>query len=382
VVANGFFNPRRNEVALWVGDHRTIQAPSFFTRLNKHLPKRTSAVWCAQNIKKAKATWVCTPAPKHERDGRTVPWCYSRPRGLYSTLYKRIGHFPLQHYWGPLANIQSTKWIFEAALQVAARYKPHFQYVYVPHLDYAAQKFGPNSPEAAEALAQFDEVLDDFIERYDNITSIENTAWILAGEYALTEVSGAAFPNRILREAGLLSVEKRDGHEYLDIAGSKAFAMVDHQFAHVFVRGVEAERVADAFRDCEDIADILVGRERAAMGMDHPRSAPIILISRPDRWLAYYWWLDDEAAPPFAHTVDIHAKPGYDPVELFIDPETKRIPLDASLVKGSHGAPAISTNQTTVLMTTQPEWLDPLPVPTRDTDVHAMLCGAMGIEIR
>jgi len=117
------------------------------------------------------------------------------------------------------------------------------------------------------------------------------------------------------------------------------------------------------------------------MGMDHPRCAPIILISKPDKWLAYYWWLDDAAAPPFAHTVDIHAKPGYDPVELFIDPKTKRIPLDASLVKGSHGAPAIAPEQSSILMTTQPEWLDSLPVPTRDTDVFAMLCRAFGIEV-
>jgi len=380
VIANGFYDPGRNEVAFWVGDHSAIDSPTFFTRLAKHRPKRTAAVWHAQNIKGAEATYLCTPAPIHKRDGSIKPWCHTKPKRLYKQLVKQLGHFPLHHYWGPLANIKSTRWILEAALRVAMKHKPHFQYIYIPHLDYAAQKFGPNSSEAADALAELDEALDDFIERYDDITGIEKTAWILAGEYALTEVAGAAYPNRILRQAGLLSVARRGGHEYLDIADSGAFAMVDHQFAHVYLRGVDPERVADTFRDCDDIADILVGRERAAIGMDHPRSAPIILISQSDRWFAYYWWLDDAAAPPFAHTVDIHAKPGYDPVELFIDPKTKRIPLDASLVKGSHGAPVTTPEQRAILMTTQPEWLESLPTPTRDTDVFKMLCQAFEID--
>ena len=208
---------------------------------------------------------------------------------------------------------------------------------------------------------------------------MDKTTWILAGEYAMTDVSGAIYPNRILRQAGLLKVREERGHEYLDLAGSDAFAMVDHQFAHVYINRGDPEEVAQLFANSADIPDIIVGRERAAMGMDHPRSAPVILISRPDRWFAYYWWLDDAAAPPFARTVDIHAKPGYDPVELFIKMPEREIPLNASLVKGSHGAPVTQPGQQTVLLTTDPSILTGLSDPLRDVDVYQILCRCYGL---
>ncbi len=377
VVANGFYWPDRQAIEFWTARHDVIERTTFFTRLAQQRPDLTSAVWHAQNIKGADATYIVTPAPVHAPDGTTRPWCYSKPDGLYEELLESIGHFPLQHYWGPMANIESTRWILEGALWLAEKHRPNLQYIYIPHLDYAAQKFGPDSREAAGALAELDGALASFLGRYDKLPIAKRTAWVLAGEYALTTVSGAVHPNRILRKAGLLKVRQEDGREYLDLAGSDAFAMVDHQFAHVFVQRGDADAVADIFRGVDEIADIIVGRERAAIGMDHPRCAPVILISRPDRWFTYYYWLDDAAAPPFARTVDIHAKPGYDPVELFMDPYRRQIPLDASLVKGSHGAPATRPDQKTLLLTTHPELLDALPTPTRDTDVFKLLCRAV-----
>ncbi len=380
VIANGFYHPDRRQVEFWVGRHQVIERPTFFTRLAQERPGMTSAAWHAQNIKDADATFIITPEPIHEADGSTKLWCYSKPNGLYEELLTPLGHFPLQHYWGPLANIQSTRWILEAALWLAEKHAPNFQFIYIPHLDYAAQKFGPNSREAAEALAELDAALADFMEGYSRLPSAKDTAWLLAGEYALTEVSGAIHPNHVLREAGLLKVREENGHEYLDLAGSDAFAMVDHQFAHVFVNRGDPEQVAELFAGFDEIPDIIVGRERAAIGMDHPRSAPVILISRPDKWFAYYWWLDDAAAPPFAHTVDIHAKPGYDPVELFINMPERQIPLDASLVKGSHGAPAHEPEQQALLLTSHPELLDGLPGAPRDRDVYSMLCRVFQIN--
>ena len=377
VVANGFYWPDRHAVEFWVARHDVIEQPTFFTTLARQRPDLTAAVWHAQNIKDADATYIVTPAPIHDPDGTTKPWCYSKPAGLYEQLLDAIGPFPLQHYWGPLANIESTKWTLAAALWLARKHAPDFHYLYIPHLDYAGQRFGPDSPSWAKALAELDAELADFLQRYDRLPAAKRTAWVLAGEYAFTPVSGAICPNRVLREAGWLEVRRENGHEYLDIAGSNAFAMVDHQLAHVFVQRGDAEAVADLFRDVPEVADIIVGPQRAAIGMDHPRSAPVILISQPDRWFAYYWWLDDDVAPPFARTVDIHAKPGYDPVELFVDRLTGQIPLDASLVKGSHGAPATRPDQQALLLTTHPELLDELPTPTRDTDVYGLLCRAL-----
>jgi predicted AlkP superfamily pyrophosphatase or phosphodiesterase len=386
IIANGFFQPDRNEVEFWVAHHDAIQRPTFFTRLARERPDVTSAVWHAQNIKGAAANFIVTPSPIHEPDGTTRLWCYSKPDGLYQELLEDMGHFPLQHYWGPMAGIQSTRWIVEGALWLAERHAPHFQYVYIPHLDYAAQKFGPDSPEAAAALAELDAVLTEFIERHARLPHGAQTAWVLAGEYALTPVDGAIFPNRILREAGLLKVRRGPAGggnataEYLDMPASDAFAMVDHQFAHVYVQRGDPEAVAQIFARYDEIPDVIVGPERAAIGMDHDRSGQVILISQPNRWFAYYWWTDDGAAPPFARTVDIHAKPGYDPVELFIDMPARQIPLDASLVRGSHGAPAVAPHQQVLLISTHAELLEDLPLNPRDTDVYDLLCRAFGLS--
>lgn len=379
VIANGFYRPDQQAIAFWVGGHQVLERPSIFTRLARERPGITSAAWHLQNIRGADADYIVTPAPIHEPDGTTRPWCYSKPDGLYRELVAALGHFPLQHYWGPLANIQSTKWIVDGALWLARKHAPNLQCVYLPHLDYAAQKHGPDSHEAAEALAELDNVLGDFMTRYRRLRIARRTAWLLAGEYALTTVDGAVHPNRVLRQAGLLKVREQGGHEYLDLAASDALAMSDHQLAHVYVNRGDADAVADLFRREESIADILVGRERSVMGMDHPRCGQIILIARPDRWFSYYYWLDDLAAPPFARTVDIHAKCGYDPLELFIDPYSRQIPLDTSLVKGSHGAPVTSTRQETLLLTTHPELFEALPTPTRDTDVFGLLCRAFNL---
>ncbi len=380
IIANGFYYPERHQVEFWVGKHDLIQRPTIFTRLAEQRPDMTSAAWCAQNIKVADANFIVTPAPRHEPDGSTRPWCYSKPDQLYQELLRPLGGFPLQHYWGPLAGLQSSRWIAEGVLWLAQKHAPNFQFIYLPHLDYAAQRFGPNSAAAAAALSELDSVIGDLMERYNQLAAAKTTAWVLAGEYAFTEVRGAIYPNRILRRHGLLAVREERGHEYLDLGASKAFAMVDHQFAHVFVPGADAEEVAELFAPLDEVADVIVGKERAALGLEHPRCAPVVLISRPDQWFAYYWWMEDAAAPPFAHTVDIHRKPGYDPVELFVDPATRQIPLNANLVKGSHGAPAADLHQHTLLITSEPDLLDGTPLLLRDSDIYGLLCRALRIQ--
>ena len=140
----------------------------------------------------------------------------------------------------------------------------------------------------------------------------------------------SSYPNRVLREAGLLAVREEPDGEHLDLEQSQAFAMVDHQFSHVFVADGDqqlAARVADLFRGQPGIAEVLVGTQRGRYNLEHPRSGEVILVSTPRSWQAYYWWPSDDRAPQFARTVDIHRKPGYDPMELYFDPATKSIPL-------------------------------------------------------
>ena len=190
---------------------------------------------------------------------------------------------------------------------------------------------------ADQAVADLDELLGSLLERIRD-TYDTDPLWLVAGEYAITPVRHVAYPNRILREAGLLTVREEDDGEHLDFKASAAFAMVDHQFSHLFVKEGDGEivrRVADLFSNQRGIDEVLVGDQLAKYDLDHPRSGEVVLVSKPDSWQAYYWWLDDARAPGFSRTVDIHRKPGYDPVELHFDPTTKSIPLDATLIKGS-----------------------------------------------
>ena len=356
VIANGYYDRHRHEVEFWVAGNDVIAGEQIWDAVRAKRPGATSAVWHAQNIKGCAADFIVTPAPIHNPDGTTKLWCYSKPDGLYQQLLDELGHFPLQHYWGPLANIESTRWILNAALRLIRKYAPNFHWIYIPHLDYAAQKFGPNSAQARAALVELDRELAGFAAGVAETAVGDQVVFLIAGEYAMTDVSGVVYPNRLLREAGLLQVCKEQDAEQLDLRNSTALAMVDHQFAHVYVNRSEPRavtRVLELFKNVPGIASVHAGDGRARIGVNHERSGDIILVCDDAHWLAYYWWLEDRAAPPFARTVDIHRKPGYDPVELFFDPATKSIPLDAGLPKGSHGAPAESPRQRTALICSQ-----------------------------
>ncbi len=373
VVANGFFWRERGEVEMWTAPATCIERLRIWDVLHQRDPELTSALWFPLHSKQATADYVCTPAPVHNPDGSESLWCYTKPTELYGTLRDRLDHFPLHHFWGPLADIRASDWIIDSALYAAKQFRPRFFYIYLPHLDYAAQRSGPESTAADEAVATLDASLGRLAEGMRAAYG-EDLLWLVAGEYAITAVRRVVYPNRVLREMGLLAVRETDEGEWLDAAGSAAFALVDHQMAHVFVRDGDeatARRVAERLSEEKGVAEVLVGPERARYELDHARSGEVILVCRPDAWAAYYYWLEDDAAPPFARTVDIHRKPGYDPVELFIEPEAKAIPLDATLVRGSHGAPAHDRAQKTVLLASQPS-LFPGP-DVRDRDVFSVV---------
>ncbi len=379
VVANGFYWRERYQPEMWTAPNDCIERPQVWDLLSHGPGGLKSAVWFPLHSKGCEADFVCTPAPIHNPDGTESLWCYTRPTELYGTLRDEFGHFPLKHYWGPLAGIESSRWIADSALFAARRWRPDFFYIYLQTLDYAAQKAGPESAAADQAVQELDAVLGSLA---DGMAEAYRTRplWLIAGEYAITPVRQVVYPNRILREAGMLAVRDEDGREHIDFRSSQAWAMVDHQFAHVFVAGGDEQatrRSAELFRGARGVEEVLVGPQRARYGMDHPRSGEIILICQPDAWAAYYWWLDDERAPAFARQVDIHRKPGYDPVELHFDPATRSIPLDATLVKGSHGAPVRDRAQQTVILASEPLKLPTGPLA--DTRVSDMVLQHFGV---
>ncbi len=373
VVANGFYWREKHKVEMWTASNEKIEQPQIWDTLHEGSQTKTSAAWFPMLSKGSGADYVCMPAPVHNPDGSESLWCYTKPKEYYGPLKDSLGHFPLQHFWGPLANIKSTAWIASSAVMAMKDHRPDFCYIYLPHLDYAAQKTGPDSPQALAAVSELDGVIGKLIEEARAAYGTD-PLWLVASEYVITSVDHVSYPNRVLREAGLLTVKNEGEGELIDFANTPAWALVDHQFSHVFVRDRSPEIIAQVvqqFADAPGISEVLAGTERAKYGMDHERSGEVILISTPNSWQAYYYWLDDAVAPKFARNVDIHRKPGYDPVELHFDLATRSIPLDATLIKGSHGAPVTSPEQEGVLISSR---TGVLPKKTlRDTEVRAVV---------
>jgi hypothetical protein len=380
VVANGFYFRDQQRVEMWTSPNSCIQQPQLWDIMRKHNPQLTAASWFGLHSIGAGADFICWPAPKHNPDGNESLWCYSKPESLYAELLEKFGHFPLQHFWGPFANIKSTEWIVTSAIFAAERYRPNLFYIYLSHLDYAAQKDGPDSPAALKAVAELDEQIGRLIDGFTAAYSASKPLWLVASEYVITPVDHVTYPNRMLREAGLLAVKIENGMEHLDFVASEAFALVDHQFSHVFVRDADSNVIAqvrELFEGQPGIAEVLPHNEFDKYELNHPLAGDVILVSTPNSWQAYYWWFDDALAPHYARTVDIHRKPGYDPVEMFWDPVNKGIPLDATLVKGSHGAPARNENQRGVLLSSERGVF--VEQPLADTDVCDIVLRQFGI---
>jgi hypothetical protein len=361
---------------MWTAPNQCIGVPQIWDELHKK--SKTSSVWFPLHSKHSRADFVCTPAPIHNPDGSESLWCYTKPVEMYGKLRDEFGHFPLQNFWGPLSGIASTEWILKSACWSMSKQSTDFFYIYVPHLDYASQKFGANSNEAATAVSEIDSVLLKFFADVASETNIkEPPVFLVAGEYAITDVSHVTFPNRILREMGLIEVEQRDGREYVEPLKCNAFAVCDHQFSHVHIKDADrtiSKNVAERFRRENGIAEVLVGEDdMKRYGINHRRSGEIILISEQDSWQAYYYWNENSKAPEYANKVDIHRKPGYDPLELFRD-KSIGIPFDTTLIKGSHGTPTKCDEQKTVLLSSAPKILNGKKTFT-DIDVFNIVNG-------
>lgn len=361
VVANGFFWREKAEVEMWTAWNDKIERPQVWDRLHRASPVKTSAVWFPMLGKGCGADAICMPAPIHNPDGSESLWCYTKPSELYGELRDRLGHFPLKHFWGPLAGIPASQWIADSAVIGMKQFRPDFFYIYIPHLDYAAQKTGPDSPSAVQAVKDLDTLIGKLAEQMRTALGGIEPVFVAASEYVITEVSHVFYPNRVLRDAGLIRVtQESGGGENLDVASSPAWALVDHQFSHIFVRDRDEaviRQVVELVRNQVGVDEVLWGENRSRYAMNHARSGDVIVISQADSWQAYYWWLDDQLAPSYARTVDIHKKPGYDPVELHFDMATRSIPLDATLIRGSHGAPPRAASQRGVVLASQADWI-------------------------
>jgi predicted AlkP superfamily pyrophosphatase or phosphodiesterase len=310
IVGNGWYFRDLGEVFLWRQHHGLVGGEKVWQAARRTAPDYTVANICWWYAMGADVNWTVTPRPIYYADGRKEPDCYTDPPELHDELTAKLGTFPLFTYWGPGAGLASSKWICKAAEQIMADHDPDLTLVYVPHLDYDLQRFGPDDARAAAAAAELDEVLGPLLDA----AAARDATIVALSEYGITPVHRPIDVNRLLRQKNLLRVYTQDGMEYLDPWTSRAFAVADHQVAHVYVRDpADVPKVSALIEDLPGVAEV-------HEGLGHERSGELVLVAEPDAWFTYYYWLDDERAPDFARLVDIHRKPGYDPAELFFDP--------------------------------------------------------------
>ena len=357
IVANGWYFRDLAEVMFWKQSNHLIHGERVFqTARNRNASHTTAKMFWWYNMY-ADVQWSVTPRPSYPADGRKLPDIYSEPPEIRDELQNKLGRFPLFNFWGPTADIRSSTWIADASVDVFLRCQPSMLLVYLPHLDYNLQRLGPDHPQIAEDIRLVDREAGKLID----VARGADADVVVLSEYGITEVNQPIHINRALRDAGYLSVRMEPlGWESLDCGASRAFAVADHQVAHVYVKRTHEVASVKALLERLDGVERVMDRDaQRAAGIDHERSGELVCVSQRNAWFTYYFWLDDRLAPDYARTVDIHRKPGYDPVELFVDPTIQfprlrianrlarkllgfryymdMIGLDAGVVGGSHG---------------------------------------------
>ena len=386
VVGNGWYVRDECEVRFWRQSNRLVQARKIWEVARDESPEFTCAnlFWWFNMY--SSADYSVTPRPMYPADGRKLPDVYTEPASLRDDLQRELGTFPLFKFWGPAAGIESTRWIADAARYVERRFSPTLTLVYLPHLDYNLQRVGPEGASADADVRAVDDVTADLIRFYEEL----GVQVIVLSEYGIRAVDTPVHINRTLREHGLLTVRQELGLELLDAGASEAFAVADHQVAHVYVRDSRRlTAVRDLLASLPGVERVLDEPLKREHHVAHERAGELVAVAEPSAWFTYYYWFDDARAPDFARTVDIHRKPGYDPVELFVDPALRMpalsvgyklakrrlglrtlldvIPLDATLVKGSHGRrPEPGAAAAPVLLTPRTDLVPPGPLHSVD----------------
>jgi predicted AlkP superfamily pyrophosphatase or phosphodiesterase len=409
VVSNGWFNREHAEVQFWKQSNRIVHGQKIWDELRARVPNFTCAncFWWFNMY--SSVDYAITPRPMYPADGRKFFDVYSWPYSIRAEIKKELGEFPFFGFWGPVAGIDSpqgkadcaSRWIAESAKWIENKYSPSLNLIYLPHLDYNLQRHGTYdgtgnlNPKIFPDLRATDAIVGDLIDFFGS----RGVQVVLLSEYGITNVDTPVHLNRIFRQRGWLTVKDELGLEILDAGASRVFAVADHQVAHIYLNDRSLEKsVRDVLEKTPGVDKILGNADKIAAAINHPRAGDLIAVATKNAWFTYYYWLDDARAPDFARTVDIHRKPGYDPVELFLDPKIPAvklkiawrllqkklgqrilmdlIPLDATLVKGSHGRRPADKKDWPVFISSQPEFLAAPQIES--TDVYQILLRQFG----
>jgi predicted AlkP superfamily pyrophosphatase or phosphodiesterase len=365
IVGNGWYDRIDSEVKFWKQSNKLVAGEKIWDKAKKEDPSFTSSMMFWWYNMYSTADYSVTPRPNYLADGRKMPDCYSHPAELRDVLQEKLGQFPLFQFWGPGANIKSSKWIADASMYTDDLHNPTLTLIYLPHLDYCLQKFGPDESKIAKELGEIDALVEELVTFYEK----KKARIILLSEYGIAPVNNPIHLNRLFREHNLLQIRVERGLELLDPGASKAFVVADHQIAHVYINDpLVTEQVKALLKTVPGIELVLDRDEQAAYHINHERAGELVLMAAENSWFTYYFWLDDAKAPDYARVVDIHKKPGYDPVEMFMTSKARAgykllrkkagfryvmdvIPLDATLIKGSHGRVGIPEKYKPILIT-------------------------------
>jgi len=398
IVGNGWYDRELAEVQFWKQSNHLVHGRKVWEELREREPKFTCAKLFWWYNMYSSADFAITPRPIYPADGRKVFDIYTTPFAIRGEIKQDLGEFPFPTFWGPAAGLPSpqgppeaaSRWIAESAKWIEAKHHPTLSLIYLPHLDYNLQRLGPSHPAIPEDLKAIDQIVGDLIDFFAR----QSVQVLILSEYGITEVDRPIHLNRLFREKGWLVIKDELGREMLDCGASKVFAVADHQVAHVYLNDRALEKQARQILEAQPgISQVLRRSDQAALGIDHSRSGDLIAVASAYSWFTYYYWMDDRLAPDFARCVDIHRKPGYDPVELFLDPSLKAprlkiawrllqkklgirmlmdvIPLDASLVKGSHGILPPDRKHYPLIIAADPNLLPDSPIPA--TEVYQVI---------
>ncbi|MEN8693442.1 MAG: nucleotide pyrophosphatase/phosphodiesterase family protein [Akkermansiaceae bacterium] len=367
IVGNGWYDREAAEVKFWKQSNHLVKGSKIWEQ-PEFADRKTAKMFWWYNMYSS-AEFSATPRPLYPADGRKFFDIHTQPMGMREEMKADLGDFPFPAFWGPRAGIDSSKWIAESAKWIEQRDQPDLNLVYLPHLDYGLQKYGPGAPEMDAEYLAIDDVTCDLIEFFET----QGVEVLVLSEYGISKVSKPIHLNRIFREKGWIQVKDELGLETLDCGGCQAFAVADHQVAHVYINDPAiTEDVREVVKAVDGVEEIREADDLWGDGIGKERGGDFVAVSEEDAWFTYYFWMDDDKAPDYARCIDIHRKPGYDPVELFLDPEIKFpplkiakflakkklgfrtlmdvIPLDASLVRGSHGRDNVSEEEQPVVI--------------------------------
>ena len=393
IVANGWYDRELAEVQFWKQSDHLVQGRKVWEDLRAKDPKFTCAKLFWWYNMYSTADYAITPRPIYPADGRKVFDIYTAPLSIRAAIKNDLGEFPFPTFWGPAAGVPSpqgppeaaSRWIAESAKWIENQSHPTLSLIYLPHLDYNLQRLGPSHPRVPADLKLIDEIAGDLIDFFRR----QDVRVLVLSEYGITDVNTPIHLNRLFREKGWIAIKDELGLELMDCGASKAFAVADHQVAHVYLNDPSLEpAVRHLIEKQAGIGQVLGSGEQAALGVSHRRSGNLIAVASERAWFTYYYWLEDRLAPDFARCVDIHRKPGYDPVELFLDPRLSLpsikiawrllqkklgfrmlmdvIPLDATLVKGSHGIRPSDPKNYPLIIAEDSSLLPDVAVPSTD----------------